>query len=396
MIRYKHQNEHERRITSKHQCTCFSHTPVSYKNIVCTKPWGFEYIIYESKKIGIWWVTIHKNQGTSLHTHFHKHTFLICINGCATVSFLREDPITLSCLQSVFIPKEKFHSITSITDNSVLMEIEIFDPEVYFSDKNDLLRIEDPYRRPKTGYESSIQATNDESSCFYLEDGFDQIIHDVRIQVRAYTRSSSIYSILLQGELYQSGHVLKEGSVLDFSSEVQSLSASPLMLTLDKLYSNEDEKIIYSLEHLSIKMNDIRNKKIVLTSGCFDILHVGHLEHLKKAKSYGDILIVCLSNDEQIKALKGDNRPVNNYQDRLNLFKTIPYVDYIILYEETDIKKEETLDNIMNIVHPDYWTKGDDYTENGIREKHPSLKHIILIPNIKDKSTTNIIKKIIK
>ena len=168
------------------------------------------------------------------------------------------------------------------------------------------------------------------------------------------------------------------------------------MLTLDKLYSNEDEKIIYSLEHLSIKMNDIRNKKIVLTSGCFDILHVGHLEHLKKAKSYGDILIVCLSNDEQIKALKGDNRPVNNYQDRLNLFKTIPYVDYIILYEETDIKKEETLDNIMNIVHPDYWTKGDDYTENGIREKHPSLKHIILIPNIKDKSTTNIIKKIIK
>ena len=396
MIRYTYPNEHEQMITSKHQCTCSTHTPVSYKNMVCTKPWGHEYIIYESKKIGIWWVTIRKNQGTSLHTHFHKHTFLICIKGCATVAFLREQPITLSCLQSVFIPKEKFHSITSITEDAVLMEIEIFDPDASFSDKNDLLRIEDPYRRAKTGYESSVHVTQDASSCFYLENGFEQTIHDVRIQVQPYTTSSSLYTILLHGEIYQSGNVLKEGSVLSFHSEVQSLSLCPLVLTLDKLYSNEDEKIIYSLEHLAIKMNDIRDKKIVLTSGCFDILHVGHLEHLKKAKSYGDILMVCLSNDEQIKALKGEERPVNNYQDRLNLFKTISYVDYIILYEETDIKKEETLDNIMNIVHPDYWTKGDDYTEQGIREKHPSLKQIILIPNVKDKSTTNIIKKISK
>ena len=138
----------------------------------------------------------------------------------------------------------------------------------------------------------------------------------------------------------------------------------------------------------------LQNKKIVLTSGCFDILHIGHLHNLKKCKSYGDTLIVCLSNDEQIKQLKGLNRPVNNYQDRINLFKTIPYVDYIILYNENNIDTEETLGDIMKILDPNYWIKGSDYNKADIINKHPYLRNIILIDNLEYKSTTNIIKKI--
>jgi len=98
--------------------------------------------------------------------------------------------------------------------------------------------------------------------------------------------------------------------------------------------------------------------------------------------------------DKQINKLKGKDRPINNYKDRIDLFKTISFVDYIILYNEENIEKEETLGNIMKIVNPFYWSKGDDYNEKKIIEKHPYLRNIKLIKNIDGKSTTNIINKI--
>ena len=110
----------------------------------------------------------------------------------------------------------------------------------------------------------------------------------------------------------------------------------------------------------------------------------------------GDILIVCLSSDEQIKQLKGDTRPINNYQDRIDLFKTIDYIDYIVLYNEENITDELSLGTIMKIVDPDCWVKGSDYNKNDIIKKHPYLRNICLIPNIENKSTTNIIKTIVE
>jgi isoleucyl-tRNA synthetase len=86
--------------------------------------------------------------------------------------------------------------------------------------------------------------------------------------------------------------------------------------------------------------------------------------------------------------------PINNYNDRINLFKTIKYVDYIILYDECNITTEQTLDEIMQIVDPYFWVKGSDYKIEEILKKHPCLKNIKLIDNIENKSTTNIIKKI--
>ena len=143
-------------------------------------------------------------------------------------------------------------------------------------------------------------------------------------------------------------------------------------------------------------INKSTNKQIILTSGCFDSVHVGHMNTLRKAKQLGDILMVCLSSDEQIKKLKGETRPINNYQDRIDLFKTINYVDYIILYNEENIEKEYTLDCIINIVNPLYWVKGDDYNIEDIIKKHPSINNIKLFKNIENKSTTNLIKQIQK
>jgi D-beta-D-heptose 7-phosphate kinase/D-beta-D-heptose 1-phosphate adenosyltransferase len=122
---------------------------------------------------------------------------------------------------------------------------------------------------------------------------------------------------------------------------------------------------------------------------------VGHINNLAKSKRMGDILMICLSSDDQISKLKGIDRPINNYNDRTNLFKTIKYIDYVILYNEQDIVSEKTLGNIMQIIDPYIWVKGSDYKVEDILKKHPYLKNIKLIDNIENKSTTKIIEKIL-
>ena len=374
------------------------HSRKDYKNAVCIKPWGYEFLAYESNKIGIWFLKLTKDGATSLHTHFHKDSFIIVISGCAKITLIDNEVIDLSCMKSVFIPKYKFHSLATFSEETYLMEIEIFDSTVEFTDKNDLLRIDDPYKRKKTGYEASVNLQFDrldQFGHFFLRDGFEQCIQGVKIKVGSLAEVDwRDYNILLAGSIYSDGNCLKEGSLL--SGGACQSADDALVLSLSKIDSAEYSKIIYSPEHLSVKAKQLREsgKKIILTSGCFDILHVGHLENLKVAKSLGDILVVCLSNDEQVRKLKGNTRPVNNYEDRINLFKTISYVDYIVLYAESNIETEETLDQIMKTVRPAIWAKGDEYTEAKIREKHPSLDKIVLIPTVVNKSTTNIIKKI--
>lgn len=188
----------------------------------------------------------------------------------------------------------------------------------------------------------------------------------------------------------------KEGTVVNLKEKIYQPVEKCVMLSVDKLLWEEDTKIIYNFDQLKLIKETLHeeNKKIVLTSGCFDILHVGHLETLKRSKMLGDVLIVCLSSDEQIKALKGSSRPINNYEDRINLFKTITYVDYIVLYNEENIEQEETLGTIMKIVDPYTWVKGSDYNPVDILRKHPYLRNITILPLVDEKSTTNIVKKI--
>jgi D-beta-D-heptose 7-phosphate kinase/D-beta-D-heptose 1-phosphate adenosyltransferase len=203
-------------------------------------------------------------------------------------------------------------------------------------------------------------------------------------------------NILLEGCIFKNFTYLREGSIINSFDNVKFLEDKSLILTLNKIDFLEDSKIIYSNEQLKILVETLKNdnKKIILSSGCFDIIHIGHINNLMNARKLGDTLMVCLSNDEQIKILKGDDRPINNYEDRINLFKTIKYVDYIILYNEEEIETEETLGSIMKIVDPFIWVKGSDYSTESIYKKHPYLKNIKLINNVPDKSTTNIIKKI--
>ncbi len=98
-----------------------------------------------------------------------------------------------------------------------------------------------------------------------------------------------------------------------------------------------------------------KNKKIVFTNGCFDILHYGHVKYLAKAADKGDILIIGLNTDTSVKALKGDNRPIVDEQSRGILLASLHFVDAVVLFDE------ETPKRIIEYIKPRILVKGGDY-----------------------------------
>ena len=128
---------------------------IDYLNKINDKPWGKEYLAYQNKEIGIWILHVNKNQETSLHCHFKKDTILIPISGCFKINLYNKF-IILNLFDNIYVPRNTFHGIHSYSENSILMEIEIYTEHISYTDKNDLLRIRDIYNRDKTQYETSV------------------------------------------------------------------------------------------------------------------------------------------------------------------------------------------------------------------------------------------------
>jgi rfaE bifunctional protein nucleotidyltransferase chain/domain len=132
------------------------------------------------------------------------------------------------------------------------------------------------------------------------------------------------------------------------------------------------------------------NKKIVFTNGVFDILHVGHVSYLEKARQLGDILVLGLNSDASVKKLKGDSRPINNEIDRANVLLGLKSVDYVCIFDE------ETPLNLIKSVNPSVLVKGADYSiENiiGADFVHKNGGEVKTITFIEGKSTTSTIAK---
>lgn len=132
-------------------------------------------------------------------------------------------------------------------------------------------------------------------------------------------------------------------------------------------------------------------KTYVVTNGCFDILHVGHVRYLQKTKEFADYLIVMLNSDISVKALKGEGRPINNEQDRAEILSALSCVDYVVLFDEKSPAR------LLEDIKPDVYTKGADYTLETLPERDIVLRNNIkveFIDFVQGKSTTNIINKI--
>ena len=122
-------------------------------------------------------------------------------------------------------------------------------------------------------------------------------------------------------------------------------------------------------------------KKVVFTNGCFDILHKGHIDYLKKSKELGDYLIVGLNSDESIKRIKGDLRPHNNEQDRKEMLESLKFVDEVVIFND------ETPYELIKSIKPDIITKGGDYTVETVVGN--DLAEVVIIPTTEGYSTTN-------
>lgn len=152
------------------------------------------------------------------------------------------------------------------------------------------------------------------------------------------------------------------------------------------------DKIFTEVSGLLGLTQNLLKKKIVFTNGCFDILHVGHIDYLEKAANKGDFMIVGLNSDDSVNRLKGNSRPINSWEDRATMLAALAFVDAVILFEaDTPLQLIET-------IKPQVLIKGSDYDiENivgakSVLESGGSVETIDFVHQI---STSAILEKII-
>lgn len=134
-----------------------------------------------------------------------------------------------------------------------------------------------------------------------------------------------------------------------------------------------------------------RRKRIVFTNGCFDILHVGHVDYLSRARKLGDALIIGLNSDASVRKLKGASRPVNREADRARVLAALECVDLIAVFNE------ETPEKLIRAVKPDVLVKGGDWKVADIVGSDfvkAQGGRVVSLPFVKGYSTTALLKKI--
>jgi len=151
-------------------------------------------------------------------------------------------------------------------------------------------------------------------------------------------------------------------------------------------------KSLSAIKSAVLKLKN-KNKKIVFTNGCFDILHYGHAKYLEDAKKKGDILIVAINSDSSVRRIKGKKRPLIPEKYRLNLVAALECVDFVTLF------KDNTPLKTITAIKPDILVKGSDWGKNNIVGGEFVKGYggkVLRINLVKGLSTSNIIKKIVK
>lgn len=155
---------------------------------------------------------------------------------------------------------------------------------------------------------------------------------------------------------------------------------------------NFEEKIINREQLAATLGRKARgDKKLILTNGCFDVLHIGHIRYLKEAKSYGDILLVAVNSDTSVRKLKGEGRPVVSEMERAKIIASLRFVDYVVIFTETDVC------SIIREIEPDIHCKGGDYREDNVPEREEVIRNggiIKIAGGEKLRSSSDLIKKI--
>ncbi len=134
-----------------------------------------------------------------------------------------------------------------------------------------------------------------------------------------------------------------------------------------------------------------KGARIVLANGCFDVLHVGHVRYLEGARLLGDLLIVGINSDEQVRALKGEPRPFVPERERAEIIAALRAVDYVSIFPEF------TVEALLRTLRPDVHAKGTDYTEETVPERDVVRSYggrVAIVGDPKDHSSTEMGRKV--
>ncbi len=134
-------------------------------------------------------------------------------------------------------------------------------------------------------------------------------------------------------------------------------------------------------------------RKLVVTNGCFDILHLGHVTYLENARNFGDALLIGVNSDAAVRGLKGAGRPVNSETDRASVLAALQSVDGVCIFTD------KTATKFLAAAQPDLYVKGGDYTLETLNQDERRIVEsgggkIILVPFMPGKSTTGLLEKI--
>lgn len=132
-----------------------------------------------------------------------------------------------------------------------------------------------------------------------------------------------------------------------------------------------------------------KKRKIVLANGCFDFFHVGHVRYLAGAKALGDCLIVAVNSDEQVRKLKGENRPLIPERERAEIISALRFVDYVTIFTEP------TVEELIRALRPNFHAKGTDYTRETVPERQIVAEfggQVAIVGDPKNHSSSDLIK----
>ena len=159
---------------------------------------------------------------------------------------------------------------------------------------------------------------------------------------------------------------------------------------------NLREKILI-WEQLPAWREELRanGRRLVVTNGCFDLLHRGHVNYLEAARNHGDVLLVGVNGDAGVRELKGPNRPINREDDRAFVLAALASVDAVCIFSE------RTALRFLTTAQPDIYAKGGDYTIDTINQEERRLVEsfggkVVVIAGVPGQSTTAILEKIAK
>ncbi len=133
-----------------------------------------------------------------------------------------------------------------------------------------------------------------------------------------------------------------------------------------------------------------QGNKVVLTNGCFDLLHVGHVRYLRAAKELGGKLLVAVNSDASVRCLKGNGRPRVPDHERAEILAALTDVDAVIVFDSPDVR------DLIRLIRPDIHAKGTDYTAESVPERDVVMEYggqVAIVGDPKDHSTTEMLKR---